>query len=439
MKTRIIVLALLGALVTSACFGAGDDADPAFRGDAASEAPATTAVATSEFGEEGEFFGDEDRAAAPEAPADDAAAGDGLLTNAQEVATTAANLGRSIIFTANLTIEVEDVIAAGAEISNAISGLGGILFGQETSTGEFPRSVLTIKVPPNRFDDALERLGGVGELVSQTVFADDVTERVVDLQSRIQTAEISVERLRTLLEAAVSIEDVVELERELVQRETDLEVLRGQLRTLEDAVALATIVVVLTEPVPEVPEPALEMVQTAYLGHDRGDDCPGSEELTIDEGDELTFCFLITNTGDTPLGEIVVTDFGLDMDDDDPFVVEGDLSVPLAPGDTLILGFETTADPDQFTAPNIEATALDEDGEPLRIPVEIEVQDAFLRIIRDTSLPGFMDGLEAAWGALQRFFGVIVLGAGAAVPFLWVPVLAGALWWWRRRRTTDEA
>lgn len=62
---------------------------------------------------------------------------------------------------------------------------------------------------------------------------------------------------------------------------------------------------------------------------------------------------------------------------------------------------------------------------------------AFLRIARDTSLPGFMDGLTSAWDALQQFLGVIVLGAGAAIPFLWVPLLAAAVWWWRKRRESD--
>jgi len=433
----VLILAVASMLVVSAC-SSDDDASLAradFGGDAAS---ATTMAASFDEARSGVAESDGIAANQTEAPAalDDGAA----KTNAQAVLTSLnlIDLGRSIIFTATIHVEVEDVIAAGAEIENVLVGLGAVLFGQETTTGDNPRSILTIKVRPDRFDDALDRLAGVGELVSQTVFADDVTERVVDLESRITTAAVSVDRLRTLLEAATNIEDVVELEAELVKRETDLEVLRGQLRTLEDAVSLATIVIILTEPTPKIPEPALEMVQTGYVGHDGGAGCPGNEEVTVDEGDLITICFEVTNTGDTPLGEIEVRDFGLDMDDDDVVVVEGDLAVPLLPGEFLILAFETEADPDQFTAPSIDATALDEDGEPLRIQVEVEIEEAFLRIARDTSLPGFTDGLTSAWEALQQFLGVIVLGAGAAIPFLWVPLLAAGVWWWRKRREPDD-
>ena len=433
----VLILAVALMLVVSAC--SSDDDVSLARADFGGDAASATTMAASVDEERSGLAASDGTAAnqteAPEALDDGAAA----KTNAQTVLTSLdlVDLGRSIIFTANIHIEVEDVIAASAEIENALVGLGAVLFGQETTTGDNPRSILTIKVRPDRFDDALNRLAGVGELVSQTVFADDVTERVVDLESRITTAAVSVDRLRTLLGAATNIEDVVELEAELVKRETDLEVLRGQLRTLEDAVSLATIVIILTEPTPKIPEPALEMVQTGSLSHDGGAGCPGNEEVTVDESDPITICFEVTNTGDTALGEIEVRDFGLDMDEDDVVVVEGDLTAPLLPSEFLIVAFETEADPDQFTAPSIDVTALDEDGEPLRIQVEVEIEGAFLRIARDTSLPGFMDGLSAAGEALQQVLGVIVLGSGAAIPFLWVPLAAG-VWWWHKRRESDQ-
>lgn len=356
-------------------------------------------------------------------------------TDAEETATlTAVGLGRMIIFTATIEVEVDDITAANAEVQNAISGLGGILFGQETTTGDHPRSVLTIKVPPENFDRALDRLGGIGELISQTVFADDVTERVVDIESRIGTNEASVLRLRALLETAPGIEEVVALEAELLRRETDLEVLRGQLRTLEDQVALATIVLILTEPTPDVAEPAIEIVQTVALGHDAGATCPGSDEVEIDEGEPITVCFAVTNTGDTALIEIEVRDSGLGLDSDDVIVVEGDLTVALAPGERIILAYETEADFDRFVSPSVSAVAVDEDGEPLFLDIAEDIEPVSLRVIEDTSLPGFTDSLATAWDGMQWLFGVAVIVAGAAVPFLWVPLVLAGVWWWKKRR-----
>ena len=177
------------------------------------------------------------------------------------------NVGRDIIFTAELTVAVTDVAGAEEEATRLIRGLGGFLFGQRTVGSPEPLSVLTFKVAPEDFQEALRRLGSLGEIRTQHVTADDVTERIVDLESRINTATASVERLRELLENATDIKSIVELENELLVRETQLETLRGQLRTLQDQVALATIVLTLTE---AASRPAIELSVTAFNSRSRG-------------------------------------------------------------------------------------------------------------------------------------------------------------------------
>jgi hypothetical protein len=369
-----------------------------------------------------------------------AVAPDETVARADDAPPTAADLGRLIVYTATLEVEVEDVVTAGAQARAAVAGLGGVLFGEETVTGDRPRSVLTIKVPPQHFQAAMQRLADLGRLRGQSVYADDVTERVVDLGSRITTAEASVERLRGFLSGATDLEAVARLERELLDRETELELLRGQLRTLEGQVAMATVVLILTEPVPPQPEPALDLIQTGYAGHDGGSGCPGAEEVRIAEGEPMTVCFEVVNTGDTPLTGIEVRDSGLKADPKDLIVVEGDPAAPLPPEGRLILAFETDANLRRyFTDPTVRAQAVDAQGDPLRVQIASGVDRLRLQVDEDDSLPGFMDAMKKAWAGLQRLFGVVVVLAGGLIPFIWVPILLGAGYWLLRRRRGQEA
>src|SRR3989304_374150 len=154
-RTRLLALAAVLMIVGTAC--STDDATSPTSGggyDAFEVAtPAAATTTTSGAALSGAAEGDE--------TAD--------LTNAAplESAPTPAELGRSIVYTATIEIEVADVIAAGNAAQQAVAPLGGLLFGQETTTGPNARSILTIKVRPEDFQEALGRLAGTGTLLHQ--------------------------------------------------------------------------------------------------------------------------------------------------------------------------------------------------------------------------------------------------------------------------------
>jgi hypothetical protein len=168
--------------------------------------------------------------------------------------------GRSLISTATLTVEVDDLDGATDGAAAIATDADGFVSGEQTTRGEDAASTLILKVPPADFPGALEDLADLGKLLDQEITTDDVTEQVVDLESRITTAEASLDRMRVLAEQAQSVADLTTLENELLARETTLEQLRGQQRSLADQVSLATITVTL------VPESG------AAVGRDDGED-----------------------------------------------------------------------------------------------------------------------------------------------------------------------
>ena len=346
------------------------------------------------------------------------------------------NFGRDIIFTADLTVAVNDVAAAGEEATRLIQGLGGFLFGQRTVGSPEPTSVLTFKIQPEQFQEALRLLGSIGEIRTQNVSAHDVTERIVDLESRISTATASVERLRALIVQAIDIKAIIELENELLARETQLETLRGQLRTLEDQVALATIVLTLTE---AATRPEVELVVTAYPTHDDGLSCPGNPELSVEQGAEATVCFEITNVGDTWLSGFELRDPVLDVEIKDLVVVFGDPGKAIEPGESFVLAVEVVAKRNLRTQTTVTAQPVTEEGGSLPGRAAASTVTIFIGAVDPGGIATFSEGLEASWGLLVSAGNILVLFAGASIPFFWVPLAFWLLWRMRRARSIGSS
>ncbi|MGI9610589.1 MAG: DUF4349 domain-containing protein, partial [Acidimicrobiia bacterium] len=332
------------------------------------------------------------------------------------------DLGRNIIFTADLPVAVTDVGVAGDAATRTISELGGFLFGQRTTGAPNPISVLTFKVMPEDFAEALDRLGEIGEVRAQNVSASDVTEKIVDLESRILSAEASVDRLRQLLADADAVAVVVQVETELLQRETQLETLRGQLRTLEDQVSLATIVVTLTE---ALSDPRVQLVVSTYPGGDElGESCHGDGGLNIDEGSEATVCFEIVNAGDTPLTSFELNDPVLDLTLEDLTVVFGEPTDTIEPGESIMFAAEVTVERDLRTQTRVSATPVNQEGQALAGRTVSTTSTIFINAVDPGGIASFGEGLSASISFLANLGRVLILSLGLLLPFIWLlPIL----------------
>lgn len=163
-------------------------------------------------------------------------------------------VARSLIQRGDVSLRVDDVDAAVDAAIAAAERAGGFLSGQQvTRNDDSATGLVRLRVPSTEFADLLDELSGLGELLSRTVDTDDVTDQVVDLESRLRTARASLERVRALLGQAATIDEIVRLESEVSSRETLVEQLEGQLAVLRDQVALSDITVRLGEEVPPPP------------------------------------------------------------------------------------------------------------------------------------------------------------------------------------------
>ena len=240
-RARWTVALLAAAVLLTGC--GGSDEETAASGGSTAEPASGNEVA-------------EPGVSADAAQAAEAAATGGAGSTGGVVLNPVAFAGRDVVFTADLSVEVDDVGAAAARAETIVGAAGGLVAGEETSRDpDSPgksRASLTLRVPADSFRQTLAALAALGRPVTQTQTAQDVTEEVTDLDSRLATQRASVERVRALLAKAEVIADVVSIEGELARREAELESLQARRARLADLTALSTITVTFAGPGPGV-------------------------------------------------------------------------------------------------------------------------------------------------------------------------------------------
>jgi len=176
----------------------------------------------------------------------------GFAPEAPEIETVAnsAAAERIVIKNANLSIAVADPEASMAEIVRMAEAMGGFVVSSElykttnAEGQEFPRARITVRVPADQLNQAMEQIkSGAGEILSENVTGDDVTQDYTDLQSRLRNLEQAEEQLRGIMEDATRTEDVLQVYNELTRVREQIEVIKGQIQYYDQAAALSAIAV----------------------------------------------------------------------------------------------------------------------------------------------------------------------------------------------------
>lgn len=189
-------------------------------------------------------------AAAPGKPGAAAAAPSAASGAADKNGQQPAPVRPNVIRTAVLAIESADPQKTLTAARTAADAAGGYVSNESTRRDEdgLMTSSLTLRVPGEQYDAVLSAMEGGGKLLHRKVDAQDVTEKVADIGSRVSTQQASVARVREMMDKASALSEVVMLESELTRRQSDLESLLAQQAALKDQTSMGTISLSVTEP-----------------------------------------------------------------------------------------------------------------------------------------------------------------------------------------------
>jgi hypothetical protein len=175
---------------------------------------------------------------------------------------------RAVISTGQVEIEAADLSEVRSEIDQLVGRFGGFIAKEQTRNddeGTTSQSTLELRVPSQHFEAVMSSFEEFSTVVDTSRKAVDVTTEVIDVESRIRTQEVSLQRLRGFLGEARNVNEVIRLESEIAEREADLASLRAQQNYLEDQTSLATVTVRMTLPAEKVDEDEDPLADAGFL------------------------------------------------------------------------------------------------------------------------------------------------------------------------------
>jgi len=169
--------------------------------------------------------------------------------NYEELVSNVAAAERLIIQNVDMSIVVADPKTHMDEIADMAVEIGGFVVSSNLYRStygpnniEAPEGNMTIRVPSKQLDQALEFIKqDVVDVTYENRSGEDVTSQYVDLQSRLKAKQAAEKKLLEFMEEAKNTEDALSVYVQLQQIQSEIEVLKGQIKYYEESAALSAI------------------------------------------------------------------------------------------------------------------------------------------------------------------------------------------------------
>jgi hypothetical protein len=191
-------------------------------------------------------------AAAETTAGSDAALSTGMADKTAAAQTTAADFTKKIIYSANLQIETTDFDAALRAVDKLVADRGGFVadssvwgdpdYQPDGSVRVVNRNAsYTLRVPAGQFEAALAQAGTIGNVLSTSRQAQNVTSQFTDNEARLDSLETQEKRLLAMVDKATDVDVLVTLEERLSDVRYQIEDLQRTLKNMQMDVDYSTI------------------------------------------------------------------------------------------------------------------------------------------------------------------------------------------------------
>jgi hypothetical protein len=161
---------------------------------------------------------------------------------ANEVPPTS-NPDRLVIKDTNLSMVVTDVAKTVASIESIAKDNGGYMVNSNLTIPEGAATgTISIRVPEVNRTTVLSAIKQAGvKVTSEYVSGTDVTDQYVDTQARLDTLNATKTKFEEIMQTAIKVQDILEVQREIINLQSQIDNLKGQQLYLDQSAKLSLI------------------------------------------------------------------------------------------------------------------------------------------------------------------------------------------------------
>ncbi len=155
---------------------------------------------------------------------------------------------RVVIKESNLSLLVTNVRETGEKIVNTAKTMGGYMVHVNyNNPSEQGFATVSVRVPTDRLDEALREFRASAiKVTSENLMGTDVTDQYQDLDQNLTTLRATRAKFEEILKKATTVQEILEVNREIINLEQQIDYATGQKMALSDNARLTKITIFLS-------------------------------------------------------------------------------------------------------------------------------------------------------------------------------------------------
>jgi len=155
------------------------------------------------------------------------------------------------VFRAYIEIEVRQITDEIERVKAMATELKGYVTESSIQQDDEGKSAsIEVRIPSEKYGQALSQIESMGELLSLSEEVSDVTMEFIDNAARLKNLKQQEQSIAGLLDRQGKLSDILAIEKELARIRGDIESLEGRQNYLENQVAFSTISLTISEKAP---------------------------------------------------------------------------------------------------------------------------------------------------------------------------------------------